>query len=335
MKRTDIHRPAVIEPANYEFVAFEYLKTDDDLGAAMFLAAERARTRAHMAATGGTYSSHAHGGNCHVCGAAAIYTALFYHKGANVYVRTGLDCAEKLECFGGEAFRKKVSTALEATAGKRKAKATLEAAGLSEAWAICEAITKRHADNNAAYAAWRAANPEPECRSSGGGYGIEEVGAPKPVPTSDAEMTVRDIVSKLVKYGSVSDKALNFVRVLIERINKAPEIAAARAAELEAAKPVPTDLHGKRADFRGTVLTVKEPDEYDRFGSTKMLVKHADGWKLWGTVPSSILHDIARGDEVEFSATIKVSDKDPKFGFWSRPTKARLIKAAEAAKEAA
>lgn len=31
------------------------------------------------------------------------------------------------------------------------------------------------------------------------------------------------------------------------------------------------------------------------------------------------------GDEVEFTATIKRSDRDPKFGFYSRPSKARKV----------
>ena len=42
MARKDIHRPAAIEPADYEFVAFDYLPNEGDpLGAAMFLAEQR------------------------------------------------------------------------------------------------------------------------------------------------------------------------------------------------------------------------------------------------------------------------------------------------------
>src|SRR3954469_23129860 len=129
MARKDIHRPAAIEPADYYFVSFDYLPSEGDvLGNAMFLADERKRKLAHMKRTGGRYSQHEHGGLCHICGSVnAIYSASFYYAKSNSYIKTGLDCAEKLECEGIEAFRKSVSNVLDASAGKRKAKAVLEA----------------------------------------------------------------------------------------------------------------------------------------------------------------------------------------------------------------
>ncbi len=109
--RKDIHRPSVINPADYEFVCFEYLKVES-LGDAEFLTAERERKARHMQRTGGTYSRHEHGGNCYICGAACIYTALFYHSATNVYLHTGLECAEKMELQDAEKFRKTVQDAL-------------------------------------------------------------------------------------------------------------------------------------------------------------------------------------------------------------------------------
>jgi hypothetical protein len=89
-----------------------------------------------------------------------------------------------------------------------------------------------------------------------------------------------------------------------------------------------------RMVVRGKVLTVKTTEGF--YGvQTKMLVQHADGWKVWGTVPSMILDGLTRGDEVEFTATVKVSDDDPKFGFFSRPAKAAVLSAAAEQKEAA
>ena len=56
-KRKDIHRPGAIEPADYEFVAFDYLPSSPgDIGQAMFLAEQRKAKRAHMERTGGFYS---------------------------------------------------------------------------------------------------------------------------------------------------------------------------------------------------------------------------------------------------------------------------------------
>jgi hypothetical protein len=286
--RTDIHRPSQIEPADYDFVAFECLKIED-FGDAQFLAAERARIRAHMGRTGGTYSHHEHGGNCHICGSVnVIYTALFYHKPSNVYVRTGLNCADKLDCGEVERFRREVRTALEQRAGKNKAKALLDLHGLAAAWSI---YTDQEADGR-------------------------------------EETTLRDIVGRLVKYGSISDKQMAFVGRLLDTIARRAEIAAQRAAEAETAAPVP--VSDKRMTVRGKVLSIRVPD-YNRgeCGPVRMLVQHADGWKVWGSLPIA-LADIERGTEVEFDAAVKPSDKDTKFGFFSRPTKAQVITRAAA-----
>ena len=48
----------------------------------------------------------------------------------------------------------------------------------------------------------------------------------------------------------------------------------------------------------------------------KMLVHTTDNQRLWGTVPRSL--DVDRGDQIEFTGTVKQSDRDPCFGFFSR-----------------
>ena len=52
-----------------------------------------------------------------------------------------------------------------------------------------------------------------------------------------------------------------------------------------------------------------------------MLVKDDSGFKVFGTVPSSISR-VSKGDVVEFTATLEPSKDDPKFGFYKRPSKA-------------
>ena len=291
-KRKDIHRPAVIDPADYEFVAFDYLPNDGDpLGAAMFLAEQRKYKVEHMKKSGGFYSQHEHGGLCHICGSVnAIYSASFYHAKSNRYIKAGLDCAQKLECEGIEAFRKNVKKAKEAAAGKRKAKAILIEAGLEKAWELYET---RNTANDL----------------------IRD------------ELTALDIVHRLIKWGSISDKAAAFLKALLERIEKAPEIAAEKAAakalELANAKPVPV-IEG-RILVKGEVLTIKEQEGF--YGiQTKMLVK-ADGFKLWGTVPAALIGEVERGSVVEFSAKVEPSKDDTSFGFFSRPSKAKVVKA--------
>lgn len=294
MARKDIHRPAAIEPADYEFVAFDYLPSSPgDLGAAMFLAEQRKAKRAHMERTGGVYSGHEHGGLCHICGSVnAIYSASFYHAKSNRYIKTGLDCAQKLECAGIDAFKKNVKKAKEAAAGKRKAQAILQEKGLGKAWELYVGDTARDREL-----------------------------------TRD-ENTLFDIVSRLVKWGNISDKAAAFLGQLLDRIERAPEIAAEKAAakalEMANAKPVPRSEG--RVLVKGEVLSIKEQELM--YGvQIRMLVKSEDGFKLFGSVPSAILDKVERGSVVEFNASIKPSDDDKFFGFFSRPSKAKVIKA--------
>jgi hypothetical protein len=286
--RTDIHRPSAINPDEYEFVGFDYLRADD-LGAALFLAAERENIRNHRARTGGTYSQHEHGGNCHICGSVnAIYTATFYHKPTNTYIKTGLDCAEKLECEGIAAFKKKVTVARERKAGRQKAIAILSDHSLLEAWEI-------FIEND-----------------------VEKTNAFK-----YEEITIRDIVGNLVRYGNISDKAIAFLHRLLENISSRARRAAEWAAKKAAALPIPESYTTGRKTIYGKVLSLKEQES--NYGPvTKMLVEHEDGWKLYGNRPKS-LSGAAVGDTVQFDAGVQVSKDDPKFGFFSRPNKGVVI----------
>jgi hypothetical protein len=285
MTRTDIHRPSAINPTEYQFVAFDYFKlgsSGDILADCAALQQERAVKQAHMARTGGKYSNHEHGGNCMICGNAnAIYTVTFYHALTNVYVSVGQDCAEKLDASGYSestfnSFRSTISNALEAQAGKRKAVATLDAANLSKCWPIYDLATRPMFQDR--------------------GY---------------EENTIINIVEKLVKYGSLSPKQVKFLGDLLTQIDTRAARDAARKLELENAADCPAG----RIEIAGTVLAVKVQDGY--YGpSTKVLVKHDSGWKVWGTR----VGNFNRGDKVKFTATVTVSDKDSKFGFFKRPT---------------
>lgn len=295
LKRTDEHRPSVINPEEYSFVALGYQRQDDIEDC--YAARENMETlRAHKAATGGTYSRHEHGGNCHVCGASAIYTVVFYHARSNTYIRTGMDCAEKLDMGDARKFRHFVAAikdARELKAGKTKARALLEEAGLSRAWEI-------YANNSA--------------------------------PGS----ILHDLVVKLVKYGSLSEKQLMFLVRLVDQHDKRDEIKAQRDAEKAAALPCPS---GRQ---KITVTVIKTEYRENNYGETlKMLAKHADGWLVWGTVPDALVlvnvqrdgyteqRGLRRGDVVEFTAAIEPSENDSKFGFYKRPTKPRIVEVAE------
>lgn len=321
MERTDIHRPSAIVPADYEYVGIEFMKIET-FGDCAIIEAARAIVKAHMMRTGGTYSVHEHGGNCHVCGAHAIYTVLFYHAKSNSYVRTGNDCAQKLDmAFDGNAFKRfveGVKGAREAHAGKKKAQALLADQGIERAWPIYIAEWPQHT---------------PECGASGKDQYGDDNGASVPcncdivarVRDFDQyeERTIRDIVSKVVRFGNISDRAAAFVSNLLEKIANRAVMAAQRATEAEAAAPVPTG----RVIITGRVLAVKtqERESYYRGDSgidTKVLIQGLTGFKVWG----NRFMNAEKGNLVTFTATIKPSKNDPKFGYFSRPSKAFFVK---------
>jgi len=117
------------------------------------------------------------------------------------------------------------------------------------------------------------------------------------------------------------DERCKDVADAIESYLEAPKVAAAAAqraaeqAELDAAEPCPTG----RVEITGEILATKLQESY--YGDTwKMLVKDDRGFKVWGSIPSS-LH-ASRGARVTFMAAVEPSRDDDKFGFYKRPTKA-------------
>jgi hypothetical protein len=130
------------------------------------------------------------------------------------------------------------------------------------------------------------------------------------------ETTIRDIVGKLVKYGSISAATWALVKKLTERLperdKRNAEYAAKRAEEKAAAKPAPTG----RIKIEGTVLKVE--DKETAYGMrTVMVIKSDEGWCAWGSVPSNAT--VVKDGRIVFVATLTPSDTDNKFAFFKRP----------------
>lgn len=202
MARQDIHRPSVIQPQDYEFVASDYYGADGWVEKSM--AYDRRILREHMIKTGGKFSNHDHGGTCHVCGANARYVAHFYHRKNNQYITTGEECADKMGFKCSSVFkklRKRVGEDRKRFAREAAAEAYLVNKGLFAAWAI-------FIDQNR--------------------------------PDKYEENTIASIVHNLVRYGNLSDRQEDFVRKLVAQIPERAAKEQAVAAKLAAAKPVPT-----------------------------------------------------------------------------------------------
>jgi hypothetical protein len=246
--RTDIHRPSVIQPQDYQFIGIWYDPNEADVvGGAQLLRQERENIKHHMEKMGGRWANHQHGGTCHVCGAHAVYLAVFWHEGSNEYIRVGEDCTEKMDIGEPERFataRRAAKNARDAIAGKQKARLILKDLGLEAAWQYYE--TTQYL-------------PEYE------------------------ESTCQDMVANLVRYGSFSDKQEEFLRALLYRIENREAIKAQKAAEKAQAQDCPTG----RVKIKGTVVSLKEVEGYYG-KALKMLVKAVEGYTVWGTVPGSL-----------------------------------------------
>ncbi len=327
-RRTDPHRPSVLRAADYEYVGVECARLDS--AADVYHAAEdRARIRAHMARTGGTYSTHDHGGTCHVCGASAIYTVLWYHRPTGVYVRTGEDCADSIsrawDRSALSALRQRVADARDAAAGRRKAAALLADWGVSDVLRIAE-------EHPARRQAWEAEREAHRAAIAGGAI------APPPPPAAwrgrqlQDEATVLDLYRRLVRYGSLTDRQRQYLTTLLERIRTAPARAARWEAEREAAEPCPTG----RVEIAGRILKY-ELRATDWGVRPVWTVRDDRGWIVWGTRPATLLdangesyyEQPRAGDRVRYTATVEPSDRDPKFGFARRPTAAEIEPSAE------
>ena len=194
MTRTDIHRPNAIVPADYMFVGFKYIGPY----AGFINANQMALIEAHRAKTGGRYSAHDHGGTCGICGASAMYLAVFHHPISNTYINVGETCADKMDFSdeGFNLFRKTVKGEKGRIAAKVKAQATLADMGLTAMWDLYLAYPN-----------------------------LNEAEMPR------EESIICEMVQKLVKYGSISEKQISFAQSLLERISGRAALSAKRAAE--------------------------------------------------------------------------------------------------------
>lgn len=121
---------------------------------------------------------------------------------------------------------------------------------------------------------------------------------------------VKDVLSKLGIYGSLSERQ---VAAVVTSMAQDVSRAAVKAAEaLEVKGDAPTG----RVEVTGVVLSTKVVESVYGY-TTKMLVKLDNNSKVWATVPSG--SDVKRGDRISVKATWEVSKDDKSFAFGKRP----------------
>jgi hypothetical protein len=302
-KRTDLAAPSVIDPAAFSIVAGVYFGSNANEDFDAMLGDWASEQGLNEDGKAGWYSEKpavleqfppldANGnfvrkGTCDHCGARFDWGSVYRHT-SGLHIVVGNVCAEKT-----------LSVPSRFELDVKRLKARIAAA--------------RETARNAAKAQREAAVD-----------GYEWLYAEK-----HANPTLADIAAKGLKYGGLTPRQVELIQRIHSGVKPQWQVEkeqreAVRAAQEAAAEPVPTT--DERLTIRGEVVCVRNQEGYMGRVTTKMLVRVDAGYKLWGTVPSS-LYDADVGAIVEFQAAIERSDKDDKFGFFSRPTKARMVTA--------
>jgi len=132
-------------------------------------------------------------------------------------------------------------------------------------------------------------------------------------PVHEGNVFAKDVLSKLNKYGTLSDRQLETVGESLSR-----DIGAAKRRTEEEAEVKGPAPEGK-TQVTGEVVALKIQDGV--YGEVlKALIKLENNSKIWITA----VDGIDRGETVTVRADFTVSDTDPHFAFGKRP---RLVKA--------
>ena len=134
---------------------------------------------------------------------------------------------------------------------------------------------------------------------------------------------VRDVLGKLARYGSISEKQ---IAAIVSSIQKDIDFAARKAQQ--ATEPKAQAPVGNGVTIAGEVVSVKEyASDYAPGGfQLKMTIKVTTPqgvWLAWGSVPSAI-HDVQRGQSVSLVANT-LAGKDANFVLFKRPRLAQVL----------
>jgi len=303
MTRTDLHRPAEIAPADYDYL-FSYYYGRFSWNTALLAAVRTGEPQSEPTwgvdpATGNDciigsrqvtspwgklpfFEKEGFGG-CDICGANYLAGAAFLHRPSGEVITIGHICADKMDVHYDKgdwlenqrriAKLRKTSKFIQERLAKKQRTKTQAAEFLAENEGLEDALKTDH-------------------------------------------YISQDLAANLAKWGGLSEK----------------QVALAFKLQTDANKPVdpnePVDVKPPegRVVITGEVLSIKE--RFDDYGSTmKMTIKcksELGQFRLWGTCPAAIVSSAPnRGDMVRFTATIK--PKENGFGFFSRPTKAAVL----------
>lgn len=116
---------------------------------------------------------------------------------------------------------------------------------------------------------------------------------------------VKELYGKLRRYGTLSERQLEAVEKVMHEENERRSKATGKA------------LEGKH-EVIGYVLSFKDViNSFTGEEQTKMVVDLGNGVRVYGTKPRAFPRNLGF---IKFKATFKPSDRDPLFGFFTRPS---------------
>jgi len=310
MPRTDVHRPADFDPADYEVVDYiDNRRPEPPTFALSAQAAELYRQAVQRWEdrvwqyfpnwrTGADDHRSIH--QCNHCGHPGIrWVAVVKYIPSGDFLAFGEICAERCDLNGRDAFRAKFikdRAAREAAALEKQLRRDAFRAANEDVVAFLEAVEDRY-----------------------NGYGEADF--------------LTSLKQQLASKGELSEAQVAAARRSIQR---QAERDARRAAEQAALATAPALPEGRR-EITGEIVSTKVT--HGTYGETfKMLVREDDGNKVYGTIAQALWSQLAakgnsdglngfRGERVTMTAKVERSRDDQHFGFFSRPTNAHLLDA--------
>ena len=156
-------------------------------------------------------------------------------------------------------------------------------------------------------------------------------------PDVDSNDFLSDVRRRAAQSGRLSPAQIAAVARSFEGIDRRKGWEADRRAEAQRLADAGVKAPEGRAEVVGVVKSAKQ--HVSGFGeSIKIVVESAEGWKVWGTAPASLLADVDTrvieevreaivGKLISFTATLVRSDSDAAFAFAKRPSKAQFVSA--------
>lgn len=333
--REDAHRVAVLDPADYDLAAFEDMHPEegmiDVVGAGTeytyveFRVIDGCRVPTGRAAyytesdlfaslmdrvENPTYG-------CRLCGQAHgnRYWYYFEHLPTGDVIRVGSQCAAACHLASREQLEDRRSYERRDMAVERGRRLAGDPACR---WALewC----------------WRTVGEDAEAGATGGLIVTPDLDG----ATSFARGFARDALVRFNREATFSDKQVALCRKLHAEADEKRERVERIEREKAEAQPIPAEVaEAKRATITGEIVSGRWR-ESDFGESYKIIVRDDRGFRVWGTAAEALWQDgeLPNGTRVTFDAAVAVSDDDPTFGFFKRPTKAARVGESVQAEEA-